>query len=294
MFALRKDRPRPHLDDKIITSWNGLMISAIARAYTLMGDPAYLAAAQKAADFIHDRLYNPATGDLFRRWHSGECKVAGTSEDYAFYVQCLIDLYEADFDPANLHRANEVNRHFIERFYDEADGGVYLTGEDHDPHLIMRVKEFSDSVIPSAASVAALNMLRLSQFTGNEQFKNMAEKTIRQSLSRHSGQGAASPLMLVALMTALSRHVQVIISGPPDAKETRSMIGAARSVPHLGKSMLLIGSSENKKMLADLFPFIDSIPEPDGKGSMAFICRDYTCEHPVTDPDSVLRLLQAM
>ncbi|UCD33641.1 MAG: thioredoxin domain-containing protein, partial [Desulfobacterales bacterium] len=153
LLNIRNQRPKPHLDDKILTSWNGLMVTALSRAYQVFGKEEYLQAAQKAANFIQKYLYDPKNRLLYRRWRQGERKISGVASDYAFLIQGLIDLYEADFDPSWLEWAVVLADRQIDLFYDATHGGFFMTSKDHDKHLIMRVKEDLDSALPSDNSV---------------------------------------------------------------------------------------------------------------------------------------------
>jgi len=199
LFENRTGRHRPHLDDKIITSWNGLMISALARACQATGNRRYKDAAVRAAEFIHANLYEETSRQLFRIWREGERKIPGLATDYAFMMQSLIDLYEADFNPRWLDWAVTLGEELNRLFFDSRNSGYYMTREGHDRNFPMRVKEESDSALPSAGSVAAASMLRLSGLTGNMDFRETARKTIESSVSMMNRHPDFAPQMLVAL-----------------------------------------------------------------------------------------------
>ncbi|MDH4207032.1 MAG: thioredoxin domain-containing protein, partial [Desulfobacteraceae bacterium] len=154
LLAVRSKRHRPHLDDKVLTSWNGLMISALSRSYQVLGEKRYLEAARNAAIFLRNNLYDDNTSTLFKRWRQGERKIAGMADDYAFLIQGLIDLYEADFDPGWIEWALKLMDEQIKLFYDAENGGFFMTRKGHDKKIDLRIKEDTDSVIPSAGSVA--------------------------------------------------------------------------------------------------------------------------------------------
>ncbi|MBU1399218.1 MAG: hypothetical protein KKE00_00765, partial [Proteobacteria bacterium] len=199
LYSARIKRIRPHLDDKILTSWNGLMISALCKAYKVLGDKKYLEAAKNAAEFILSDLYDEKTGRLFRRWRDGEKNIPGMGSDYAFLVSGLIDLYVSDSGSKWLETAVLLSEEHLKLFYDAEYGGFFMTGPEHDKHLILRVKDDLDSVIPSPGSVAILNLLRLSRITGRLDFAQAAEKTIEAVLSGDAFHPASFPHMLAGL-----------------------------------------------------------------------------------------------
>jgi len=199
LYYTRIKRKRPHLDDKILTSWNGLMISALCKAYQVLGDKKYLGAAINAAEFILSDLYDEKTGILFRRWRDGEKNIFGMGSDYAFLVSGLIDLYVAGSGSKWLKTAILLSEEQLRMFYDAEYGGFYMTDPEHDKNLILRVKDDSDSVIPSPGSIAIRNLLRLSGITGRMDFIQAAEKTIEAILSGDTFHPASFPHMLAVL-----------------------------------------------------------------------------------------------
>jgi len=199
LYYTRIKREKPHLDDKILTSWNGLMISALCKAYQVLGDKKYLGAAKNAAEFILSDLYDEKTGRLFRRWRDGEKNIPGMGSDYAFLVSGLIDLYDFDSGSKWFETAVLLSEEHLRLFYDAEDGGFYMTGPEHDKNLFLRVKDDSDSVIPSPGSVAIRNLLRLFRITGRMDFAQAAEKTIQAILSEDNFHPASFPHMLAAL-----------------------------------------------------------------------------------------------
>ena len=204
LLDARSRRSRPHLDDKILTAWNGLMISAMARAYQILGDDRYLASARGAAEFIRQHLYIPSSKQLCRRWRDNEAGIPGLASDYSFLIQGLIDLYESDFDPNWLDWAVTLAEKQLKLFFDNENGGFFMTHAEHDRHLILRVKEDSDTPIPSAGAVAALNLLRLARFTQRPDFSGAAEKTLAAFGHRVNGYPQFAPHMLVAMVFASS------------------------------------------------------------------------------------------
>jgi hypothetical protein len=201
LMEARAQRPRPHRDEKIVVEGNGLVISALAKAagYLKDGDNGlrYQAAAVDAAAFIQRRLYDPAANRLRRRWCDGEAGIDAMATDYAFLAQGLADLYAATADIRWRDWAERLAEALLERFQDP-DGGFFLTSADAVDVPLARIKEDSDSVIPSAASVAALVMLRLADWTGRKDFKAAAQRTVDTVLAHQAQNPETAALMLTA------------------------------------------------------------------------------------------------
>ncbi|MBA4369780.1 MAG: thioredoxin domain-containing protein, partial [Desulfobacterium sp.] len=213
LLKKRSERHRPHLDDKIIVSWNGLMISALARAYQATGKPFYLDAAKKAAQFIHDHLYDDQTRQLYRIWRQGERKIPGMASDYSFLTQGLVDLYESGFDFRWLEWAKSLASGLIELFLDSQKGNLFMTREDHDKNLLLRIKEEGDNVLPAAGSIASLALWKLSMYTGNDDFQSKARKIVISALSNPDLHPSSAPQMLVTMGTILASPVQIAVAG---------------------------------------------------------------------------------
>ncbi|MBI4051575.1 MAG: thioredoxin domain-containing protein [Elusimicrobia bacterium] len=282
LFEVRSKRPRPHRDDKILTSWNGLMISALAKAHRILGDPQYLKAGEKAAWFIQEHLYDAKDKRLYRRWRAGERKIFGMADDYAFLVQGILDLYEASFDIRWLDWAMELTEEQNRLFYDVREGGFYMTAPGHDKNLIVRAKEDSDNVEPSASSVAALNLLRLAQFADRGDFREMAQKTLALFGTQMAEQPRSLPQMLVALNFFLSKPIQVVIAGKPDAPDTQAMLRQVSRKFMPNKILILADGGKNQKVLAGRLPFLKGVVPIQGKAT-AYVCVNYACELPTSD-----------
>jgi len=290
LLAVRSKRHRPHLDDKVLTSWNGLMISALSRSYQVLGEKRYLEAARNAALFLRKNLYDDKTGTLFKRWRQGERKIAGMADDYAFLIQGLIDLYGADFDPGWIEWALTLMDEQIKLFYDAENGGFFMTRKGHDKKIDLRIKEDTDSVIPSAGSVAVSNGLRLARFADSKNYSIVVEKTFKSILARIHPHPDSSPELLVALITSLIQPVEVIIAGERNTAETRSMLKIVNSVYYPGKVVMLVDNDTTQNRLVQYLPFIASVKKIDNK-TTAYVCTDKTCKPPVTDPETVKKLL---
>jgi len=204
LLLSRSKRARPHLDDKIITAWNGLMISALTSSYHFSKKESHLVSAQKAASFIRHALYDSQNRLLYRRWRESQRQGLGICDDYAFYIQSLIDLYEADHKKEWLALAEELTLIVNERFLDIEQGGYFMTAKDQDTSLLFRVKEDADNVEPSASSVMASNLWRLAKHLNRPDYHDLAIKTINAFSSRLK----SSPLSMPSLMGILVRIFQ--------------------------------------------------------------------------------------
>src|SRR5438552_5668200 len=218
LLSIRAKRPRPHLDDKIIASWNGLMISAYARAAQALGEPRYLENATRAARFLRTKLYEEKSKLLYRNYREGRSEIEGFADDYAFVIQGLTDLYEASFDVEWLKFAVELQETQDRLFFDEKNGGYFSTS-GKDESVFLRMKDDNDGAEPSASSIAALNLLRLSQIRNDQSMSERARKTIGALATTLSHFPSAMPQMLVVLDYSLSKPRQIVISGKKDAPD---------------------------------------------------------------------------
>jgi hypothetical protein len=268
LLAAREKRPRPHLDDKVLTSWNGLMISAFAKGGAVLDDPRYADAARRAAEFLIDRMYQPESGILLRRYREGDAAIPGFLDDYALFAQALLDLYETQFDRRHLDLALRLTEKQRELFEDTAQG-AFFSSQDGDSELVLRVKEDYDGAEPSGNSVALGNLLRLAQSTDREDLRASAERLLAAFAARLTAAPVALPQMLAACEFRLGQPRQIILVGDRDAADTKALLRAlhARFVPHR---------------------IVDKV---DGHAS-AYVCRDYTCQLPVNTAERLDELIQ--
>ncbi len=290
LFAVRSKRPRPHLDDKVITSWNGLMIGAFARGYQVLNQPRYLEAAERAANFVMSDLYDSGKKILLRRYRDGASGLEAHLNDYAFLVNGLLDLYEASLDVKWLVHALELTEKQVSLFWDEEAGGFYDTS-GKDKTVLLRMKEDYDGAEPTGNSIAALNLLRLSQMTDNEDWYQKGAKTVSAFGNRLQQIPSAMPQMLAALDYRLDKPKQIIIAGKPGADDTQKMLAEVyeRYIPN--KIILLADGGKAQKVLAKHLPFIESVSMIDGKAT-AYICENYVCHLPTSDVDVMVGLLE--
>jgi uncharacterized protein YyaL (SSP411 family) len=243
---LRARRPRPHLDDKILTAWNGLMISALARGAQVFDSlwqeysGALLAAAVRAAEFLQRGLFDGTSGVVFRSWRGGRGATGGFAEDYAFLVQGLLDLYETSFDARWLQWAAQLQEKMDGLFFDPARGGYFNSRAD-DANLVLRLREDYDGAEPAPSSVAALNLLRLAAMLHHEEFRERGLRTLGAFRAQWLGAPHALPQMLCALELALQPPAQVVLAGDPRADDFRALAAVLHERPGPRRVLLRAG-----------------------------------------------------
>ena len=295
MFQARLQRPRPHLDDKVLTSWNGLMIAAFARAARVMralvddGETlgtAYLDAARRAATFIRTTLWKADSQTLLRRYRDGHAEIDGYADDYAYMVFGLLELFQADADPEWLAWAIALQKRQDELFWDESSGGWFgTTGED--PTVLLRMKEDYDGAEPSASSVSVLNLIVLSHLHDDSTWNDRIEKTLRLFGQRLEQIGRAVPMMAAALSTYAAGLQQIVITG--DGPGASKLFDVAAGAYRPFSLVLTLGPGAPERFAA-VAPFLSAMHPVDGQAA-AYVCRDFACRTPVTTPEALAREL---
>ena len=296
LFDARNGRPRPHLDDKVLTAWNGLMIAAFARASRIARAfwppfsegreeaDTYLRSARDAASFVRARMWNGETGTLLRRYRAGDAAIEGYAEDYACLIFGLLDLFEADGDAGWLEWALRLQQRQDELFWDSQEGGWFST-TGTDPSVELRLKEDYDGAEPAASSVSAMNLLRLGHLTGEATAAERVERTLRLFAPRLEGTGRAVPMMLAALSAYRAGVQQVVVVGE-DARSASELLAA------VGRTYLpfavLVPVLPHTEPLDRLLPLVAGMQPRDGRPT-AFVCRDFACRAPTTDPEELVR-----
>jgi hypothetical protein len=289
LLAARSRRTRPHLDDKVLTAWNGLMISAFAKAAAVLVEARYADAARRAADFLASRMYDPGTGILLRRYRQGEAAIAGFLDDYAFLAQGLLDLYETTFEWRDLELAIRLTERVVELFEDKEHGAFYSTAAG-DPTLVMRIKEDYDGAEPSGNSIAVLNLLRLAQITARADFRAVAARALEAFGSRMVTAPVGVPQMLVAYEFSTAKPRLIIVAGERDAPDTGRLLAVLRSrfLPH---GIVLLVNAESHAAISRYLPVVAGM-QPIGGQAAAYVCEDYTCQLPTADAARFGQLLQ--
>jgi hypothetical protein len=281
MSAARAKRIRPHLDDKILASWNGLMLGAFARASTVLSNEKYRAAAEKNLQFIREKLWDEKSQTLFHRWRDGERDSVQLLEAYAFLLSGVIDLYEATLEPKHLDFAIELAEAMLAKFFDAENGGFWQSAADS-KDLILRVKDDYDGAEPSGNSVATLSLLKLGAITGRKNFTEAAEKTLRLFASRLQKFPQAMPFMLHALDFSLQEPKRVVITGESDSNKFQELLHVAHSVYQPNKIVLgNVGAVEE---------FAKTLPAKNE--ATVYFCTGNSCQPPTDDAAMVKAMLK--
>ena len=289
LFEARAKRTRPHLDDKILVDWNGLMISSLAFGFRVLGEVRYRDAAREAADFVLEKLVRK-DGRLLHRYRDGEASILGTIEDYAFFIHGLVDLYEATFEAHYLAEARDLTREMIRLFWDEKGGGFFFTGSDAEK-LIIRQKEIYDGAIPSGNALAALDLLRVGRLTMEKDFEKKAE-TLFSAFSKALKENPESSVqMLIALDFVLGPSREIVIAEGEKAGETEKFLRAiySRFIPNKVVAFHP-ARGEGKTAIEALAPFIERQIPLKGKTTV-YVCENYVCKFPVTELGELEKLL---
>jgi uncharacterized protein YyaL (SSP411 family) len=299
LFEARAMRPRPHLDDKVLTAWNGLMIAACARASRVVAtlDPAgasraarWRAMAEGGAAFVRDRMWHPAAGRLLRRYRDGDAAIDGFAEDHAGAVFGLLELFQATGEAGWLELALALQRRQDERFWDDAGGGWFSTGGD-DPSVLMRLKEDYDGAEPSATSLGALNLIALSHLGAMEDAPRKLERALSSFESRLTAAPRAVPMMLAALSSYHAGGEQLVIVGDPGDEATAALerVAGSRYLPFAVRVRVTPGEASSR--LGTLVPFASGLGARGGRPT-AYLCRGFACERPTTDPAELAAQLE--
>jgi uncharacterized protein YyaL (SSP411 family) len=284
LLAAREARVRPLTDDKVLASWNGLMLSALAHAHQVLREPRYLQAAQAAARYVLTGMRRP-DGGLFATARAGRAHIDACLDDYVFMIQGLIDLYQSDFDAHWLREALALCEIVEARFADPERGGYFTTGERQDG-LIARTKTVHDGALPSGTGVQALNLARLASLTGRAELEAKAHAAFAAQaalVNRH-------PRLFAHLLLALDFLAQpreIVVSGEPDDAGTAALLGAVRGVFAPQRVVALASADSDTALL----PLLSGRKSKDGR-ARAYVCRNHTCDAPVEDAASLVRALR--
>jgi hypothetical protein len=281
MFRARSRRVRPHRDDKVLASWNGMMLGALARAYAVLGGESYRAAAEKNLAFLRANLWEENSRTLYHRWRQGARDSVQLLAGYANLCAGTLDLYEATLEPAHLQFAADLADAMLAKFHDPAKGGFYDSAAGA-RELILRCKDDYDGAEPSGNSVAVLALLRLAAITGREDFALAAETTLRLLAPRLNELPQAVPHLLLGLEFYLREPRRAVVAGAPDHPQTRALLRAIHSVYQPGK--VVLGNA------GPVEPFARSLPALDGP--VAYLCSGSSCQPPSRDPETIRNFLK--
>jgi uncharacterized protein YyaL (SSP411 family) len=289
LLAAREGRIRPQKDDKVLADWNGLMIAALAQAAAALERPEYLSAAVEAWEFVRSEMIDPE-GRLLHRYRDGEAAIPAFADDYAFLTWGLLELYEASLDPEHLREALRLNGELLERFWDGERGGLYQTAAGS-AELPIRSREIYDGAVPSANSVAMLNLLRLSRLTADVELENRALAIEAAFAERVRPVPSAHTQLLAAVDFRLGPSREVVIVGKPGGSDTEALLGVLRDQFEPNTVVLFRPAGEDGGEVTRLAPFTEEMREMSGEAS-AYVCRDYACERPVTAQADLKAMLE--
>ncbi|MGD8748044.1 MAG: thioredoxin domain-containing protein [Balneolaceae bacterium] len=283
----REQRVPPLLDDKILTDWNGLMITALAKAGRAFKNERYINQSEKCWQFISSHLTYPDM-NLKHRYRKGDVAINAHADDYAYLIWGLIELYESTFSHNYLKAAVDLNEKFIDAFWDSNEGGFFFTSESGD-ELLGRKKEIYDRALPSGNSVAMMCLLRLGRLTGNPKWEEMADKM--NKLFSNSIQKAPTGFGFALLSIAFTsgKAHEIIIAGEKDARDTQEMLNALqhRFLPHT----VIIVKEPGDDQIQKLAPYLSDFGMKENKAT-AYVCQNYSCKLPTNDPEVMIDLIE--
>ncbi len=289
LFKARDKRRRPHLDDKIITAWNGMLIGPLARGSKILQDQNLLSAAEQTATFIKNNLYNSTDNTLLRRYRKEEAGLAGQLSDYTFLVDGLLDLYQANHEPKWLGWAVALTEKQIDLFWNEKGGFFYDSVAD--PTVKLRMRSKYDGAEPSGNSVAAHNLLRLGQLQNDPLWQKMARRLVESFSETINNYPPSLPLMLTVWQQIESKPSQIVIAGTRGAEDTEALLTIVESTFSRPRLLLLADGAENQAFLSKKLPFLENVFPLNGRAT-AYVCTDFTCKMPVTEPIALQQQLQ--
>ena len=279
LLAIRDRRPQPRRDDKVLTEWNGLAISALAHVHQATGDSRYLDAARAAATFVLERMV--VEGKLQRRYRLGEVRIDGFLEDHAFLIEGLLDLYEASFEPRFLEEAVRLGKEMVRLFWDAEGGGFFSSGSGHEV-LITRTKEYYDGAVPSGNSVAYHDLLRLAEMTGDKEFMEKADvfDGIARAVIVHGPE--SYPRLLSAAHFRIAGPKEIVIAGPAGHPSTEAFRREVYTRFLPAKVVLGADAAGAPEKLVKLVPLLEG-KQALGGSPTAFVCRDGVCKLPARE-----------
>ena len=285
LFDEREKRVKPFRDEKVIVSWNGLMLSGVAAAYAITGEARVREAGARTVDFIFTKMFDKDL--LLHTYKDGRAKLLGYLDDYAFLIAGLLDLFEATHEGELLERAKALARTMVDEFWDERNGGFFYTGKSHE-QLISRTKPGFDHSIPSGNSVAASVLARLHHYTGEQDLMEHAEKVLRLHYENMAREPFGLATMLGALDFHLSMPAEIVMVAGKDDPEARGIIQQVQYSYLPNKTLQWVSPDAR---LEEISPLLEGKSQIGGKATV-YVCRNFTCAPPVTDWEGLKPLLE--
>lgn len=284
LLTVRETRIYPHVDDKILTSWNGMMIAALTKAGKVFNDDSYVEHAEIAMKFIEKKLFQD--NRMMARYREGETKYKAYIDDYAYLLWAYIELYETTFLVDYLQKARKLAMQMIELFWDDKHGGFFFNGKDGE-ELISRDKEIYDGAIPSGNSVAAVMLTRLGYLTGETIYLENTDEMYYTFFDAINRQASASPFFVQSLQLTENATKEVVIIGEKDDPDFKAFIAKLQRtfLPHV-----TILAADKAEQFSGAAPFATEYPQIDDKTTV-YICENFACQKPTTDLDDALRMI---
>ena len=287
LFDHREKRIHPYKDDKILADWNGLMIVAFSRAAKVLGDDEYSMAAQKAIEFLLRNMVH--NGRLVHRYRDGEAAMPATVDDYAFFIWGLLEYYESTFDERYLSLAISFLEEQFEHYWDREFGGFFFTADDSED-LIVRQKEIYDGAVPSGNAVSMLNMIKIARITANSVFEERATLMASVFSKQISNQPASFSMHMNAIDFMLGPSFEIVIAGDRNSEKTHEFIRALAG-EYLPNKIVLLKDEANETEISRIAHYTKDHKPIDGK-PVAYVCSNYKCSLPTSDPVRMLELLR--
>ena len=292
LFAAREGKIHPHLDDKVLTAWNGLMIAGLAKAGRVFGKPAWIQRARQAFSFVKEHLVTPE-GRLLARYRDGHAAFNAYTDDYANLIFAALELYESTFDTVYLSQAIAWQTDMLSLFWDDVADGFFLYGSDSES-LIARPKEIYDGATPSGNSVAVMNLLRLADVTGDTRWRDVADRVFHAFGGRIGGHPASYCFLLMGAMRAAQPGAELVICGERDTAQLNVALCSfqSRFEPNLTILFVPEGELDEQAELEKIAPFTREQRMRDGRLTF-YLCENFACQSPTHDLARVLQSLAA-
>jgi uncharacterized protein YyaL (SSP411 family) len=287
LLAARSRRVRPHLDDKVITAWNALMIAALAQGARVLDAPDLAERAARAADFIWTHLRRD-DGALLRRYRDGEAACAGQLDDHAYYAHACLELFAATHEPRWLERAALTTEVMVREFWDNAEGGLFESPQDAGG-VAIRLKDSFDGAELAGNSIAAELLWRLAALLDRSEWREYAQRSITYHARRLAAAPWAMPRMVAAMERSLAAPRHVVIVGPRERADTRDLVAVFAARLRADDDLVVVDES-TRATLSRWVPFAAALPMRDGRAT-AYVCVDYACRQPVHTPQELAAVL---
>lgn len=290
LFNYRKNRIHPFKDDKILTDWNSLIISALAKAYQAFNNKVYLQAAVKSFTFI-EKFLTSKEGKLLHRFKDGEAAIDAYLDDYAFLINALLDLYECTFNIQYFERAVKLQLVLDEEFWDKNSGGYYFTSTNSEG-LLLRQKDIYDGAIPSGNSVALLNLARLYKLTTDTSYQTKADEIIKYFSVQIKRSPSAFCMTMCGLDFMFSGSIEIVIVSDSEDNISIKALELIRKY-FIPNRVIILNTKEHKEKMSKYFPFTKDMKPVNNKTTF-YVCANYTCKQPVNNIEDLERALMTL